>query len=89
MILTGNLNESLVEDINNILDTTWTPKQLTHGKWIIVEESWTNKDIASILTKYRAAGWYVTHEVEVSPGQTRRYLSFIHPKFVKLRNRRR
>ena len=79
----------MIEDINNILDTTWTPKQLTHGKWIVVDPSWSSKAVASILIKYRAAGWYVTHEVEVSPGQTRRYLSFIHPKFAKLRSRRR
>jgi len=88
MIYTPTLNEGLIEDINQILDTTWTPKQLMQGKWIEVNESWTNKDIAAILIKYRAAGWHVTHEVEVTPGLTRKYLSFVHPRYVKLRARK-
>ena len=84
MIFTQSMNEkTLIVEINKILKSNWSSKQLATGKWIEVKWEWAGF-IGHAVNQYKECGWKVVKQMELgSQGKRRAWLVFINPKWKK------
>ena len=73
---------TLVQEINKILKSKWSQKQVAQGKWIEAQWAWMGL-IGRTVDKYRECGWRVTKQVELGPDGRRVWLVFVNPHWRK------
>ncbi len=70
---------TLIENINKVLESRWSRKQMAYGKWIEVKWDWVGF-IGKVVKLYKSKGWEITKHVELSSEEGRRiFLSFVNP----------
>ena len=73
--------KTLVEEINKILRTSWSPKQRAVGKWIQVLWDWA-PTVEKVIDKYKECGWLIKRQVEIGPDGRKVWLVFVNPHWV-------
>ena len=72
---------ALVRQINAVLETTWSRRQRTYGKWIAIDWGWLPV-LKKTLAKYRGCGWNITNHVELTTDGKTLWLVFVDPTQV-------
>ena len=74
-----NVNDLIVQ-LNVVLEANWSKQQRAKGKWIEIDWKWMPV-LKNTLSKYRAAGWKIDHQVELTSEGKILWLVFFDPSW--------